>query len=248
MQRYDLKSNKTNFFIVEAKKTLLLRRLGLVAGRLHQRLVGLLGGKLFGSLDCVLYGRLLRLPVDVYPAFILTPPRLATNHAAHYLKGHLLVVLLPPVYELALEIPLGLRHGVHVDVGAQQLSDDDTACETVALLYVYRPYQRFEGIASHRLESPFTATLVLYELHHAYLHGQLAKAFATHYLGSHLGEEPLALEGILLIQILGHHRAQHSIAEVFQALVVDTVPLGHARHRAVNKSGVIQLSTPGRKT
>ena len=216
--------------------------------RRHHSFVGLLGGELLGSLYGVLYGRLLRLPVDVYPAFILTPSRLATNHAAHYLKGHLLVALLPPVYELALEIPLGLRHGVNVDVGAQQLSDDDTARKTVAFLYVYRPYQRLEGIASHRLESPFAATLVLYELHHAYLDGQLAEALATHYLGPHLGEEPLALEGVLLIQILGHHRAQHSIAEVLQTLVVDTVPLSHARHRAVNKSGVIQLSTPGRKT
>lgn len=231
-----------------SKNQSLFRGLWLAADRLHKRFIGLLGGKLFGCLDGILDGRLLRFAVDVDAAFILAPSRLAAHNAAHYLEGHFFVVLLTPVYKLALEIPLGLRHGVHVDVGAQQLSDDDTACETVAFLYIHRTYQRLKGIAAHRLESPLAAALVLYKLQHAYLDGQLAEALAAHYLGAHLGEEPLALERVLLIKILGHHGAKHRVAEVLKTLVVDAVPFAYTRHRTVDESGVIQLSATGHKT
>ena len=173
---------------------------------------------------------------------------MATHYTAHYLERHLLVVLLTPVDELALEVPFSLSHLVDIDICAQQFVDDNLAGKTVATLQIYGAYQGLEGIAANRLEGPLGTALVLYELNHAYLARQLPEALAAHYLGPHLGEETLPLEGVFLVQVLRHNRAQYGVAEVFQALVVGAVAFGHSRHRTVYERRMVQLGAPGCET
>ena len=46
------------------------------------------------------------------------------------------------------------------------------------------------------------------------------QALALHDLGACRGEESLVLVGELAVQVVGHHRVEHGVAQEFQALVV----------------------------
>ena len=189
----------------------------------HEGLVGFFGGELLGTLDGVADGRLLGLAVDVDAALVLAASLTVAGHGAHYLEGDFFAVLLPPVDDFAFEVPVGLGNLVDVEVGAEELVNDEATGKSKAFLEVNGANERLKSVAAQALEGPFLATLVLDELGQPYLARQVAKTLAADNFGAHLGEEALPFHGVFPVKVLGHDGPQHRVAQVLKAFVVDAV-------------------------
>ena len=218
---------------------------GLDDATLDQRLVGLLGSKLLGSLDGIVDGRLLRFAVDQHLRFVMASRAAALHERTYHLERDLSLVLLAPVDELALIVPIAGRDGVDVEVGAEQLVDDDPAGEAVAFFEIHGAHEGLEGVALERLESATRIALIVNQLGKAHLVGQLVETGAADDLRSHDGEVAFALIGILLVQEFGDDGAEDGVAQILQALVVDAVALLHLRVGAVDESDVVELRPDG---
>lgn len=209
-------------------------------------LVGLLCGELFGGFDGELYGVLCRFAVYFHTHIVLTAAVAALIGDFLHLEADLLVVFLSPVDELAFEIPVGVGHGIYVEVGAHDFLDDDATGELVAFLEIDGSNESFEGIAVNGLKHPLRLAVVLNQLREAYLLCQFVEVGAAYQLGTHLGEETFALMGIFFVEKFCHYGTEHCVAQIFEALVVDAPALPHIhRFGFVDEGYLVQLRVVG---
>ena len=115
-------------------------------------LVGLFGGELLGGFDGVFDGVFGRGVVDFDADVVMAAAFFALVEDAFDLEADFLVVLLTPVNDFALKVPVGMGHGVDIEVEVDDFVDDDVAGEFVAFFEVDGPDKCFEGIAVDRLE------------------------------------------------------------------------------------------------
>lgn len=190
-------------------------------------LVGFLGGQLFGGFYGVFDGVFGGGAVDLYAHVVLAAAFFALVEDSLYFEAYFAVVFLAPVDELALEVPVGVGHGVDVEVEVDNLVDDDAAGEVVAFFKVDGAHKGFEGVAVDGFEDALRLAVVLYQLREAYLLGQSVEVGAADEFGAHLGQESFALGGVFLVEEFGHYGAQHGVAQVFEPLVVDAAAFAH---------------------
>lgn len=209
-------------------------------------LVGLLGGELFGGFDGVFDGvfggGIVHFDADIVVATAL----LALVEGALNLEADFLVVLLPPVDEFALEVPVGVSHGVDIEVEIDYLVDDNAAGEFVAFLEVDGTYKCLEGVPVDRFEYTLRLAVVLYQLGEANLLCKFIEVGAADDFRPHFGEEAFPLAGIFLVEEIRHNSAEHCIAKVFETLVVDTPAFAHVqRFGLVDKGNLVQTGIAG---
>ena len=69
------------------------------------------------------------------------------------------------------------------------------------------------------------------------------EAFALHDFGASAGQESFVLVGVMVVEICRHHEVEHSVAEVFQSLIVHPVAVGvfHG-HGAVHECQSVEFN------
>ena len=114
--------------------------------------VGLLGCQLLGGLDgefdCVFVGGAVYFDTDI----ILSAAFFSLIEGALDFEADFFAVFLPPIDEFAFEVPFGMSHGVDIEVDANNLFDDDAACEAVAFFEIDGTHQGFKSVAVDRFE------------------------------------------------------------------------------------------------
>ena len=136
-------------------------------------LVGLLGGELFGGFYGVFDGMFGRGIVDFDTDVVVAAALLALVEGALDLEADFLVVFLTPVDKFAFEVPVGVGHGVDIEVEIDYLVDYHATGEFVAFLEVDGTYESFEGVTVNRFEYALRLAVVLYQLGEAYFLGKL---------------------------------------------------------------------------
>lgn len=192
-------------------------------------LVGFLGCELFGSLDGVFDGVFGGGIVHFYADIVVSTALLALVEGALDFEADFLVVLLPPVDEFTFEVPIGVSHGIDIEVKVDYLVDDDTAGEFVAFLEVDGSYKCLEGVAVDGFEDALRLAVVLNQLGEANLLGKFIQVGATDDFRPHLGEVTFALAGIFLVEEIRHDGTEYGIAKVFEPLVVDSSAFAHVQ-------------------
>ena len=114
--------------------------------------VGLFGGKLLGGFDGIFDGVFGCGVVDFDADVVLAAGFFALVEYPFNLEADFAVVFLAPVDEFALKIPVGMGHGVDIEVEVDDFVDDDVAGEFVAFFEINGSDERFECVAVDGLE------------------------------------------------------------------------------------------------
>ena len=100
------------------------------------------------------------------------------------LKGYLILCLLTPLDELALEVVVLLGYLIKLYVCAYDALCEEAVAVGVATVEVDGTYQGFEGVAWDETVVCVVDMGRLYELYQAYLLGYAVEAAALHYLAT----------------------------------------------------------------
>ena len=140
---------------------------------------------------------------------------------------------------------------MHVYEALHQPGQHEAAGRGVAQIQVHGPDQRLQRVAVHRARAGHAALrhVELHELVEPQLQRYPVQALAVDDARAHLRQKALLLVGVLAKQVLGHHRAQHRVAEKLQPLVRLLAPalrlLPH--HRGVRERQPVQPDVDGRQ-
>ena len=167
-------------------------------------LVGLFGGELLGGFDGVFDGVFGRGVVDFDADVVMAAAFFALVEDAFDLEADFLVVLLTPVDDFALKVPVGVGHGVDIEVEVDDFVDDDVAGEVVSFFQVDGSNECFEGVAVDGFEYALRHAVVLHQLGEAYFLGQFVEVGAADDFRAHFGEEAFTLVGIFFVEEFGH--------------------------------------------
>ena len=154
----------------------------------------------------------------------------------HEFELQLVLHLLAPLDESALEVVILLGHLVNVDMLAYDATVEETIAIAVAAVKVDGTNKSFEGIARNEAVVGAVDVGRLYEFDQSCLLGKAVETAALHNLTSHRGEEALLLAGEVMVEDIAHHSFNDGIAQVFEALivlllVVGTVVVDRAMHQ-----------------
>ncbi len=130
---------------------------GLVCGSRNNTLgdkgfIGLFSSKLLGGFDGEIDGGLLRHAVNAHEALVLATSCIALDEGPNHFESDFPAVFLSPVNEFALVVPVGGCNGFHVEIGAKDTVDENTARKFVALVNIHGAHQRLESIAANGLK------------------------------------------------------------------------------------------------
>lgn len=180
---------------------------------------GLLGGKLLTLLLGVAESGSELQPLDADTA---AEGRAVGTHRIliHQLEQHLVLGLLAPLDELALEVIVLLGHLVNVDMLADEPLLEEAVTPRIATVEVNGPHERLESVARDETVVGTVDVGRLYELHQPRILGDTVETAALHYLATYRGEESLFLRREMMVQYIAHHRLNDSIAQIFEPLIV----------------------------
>ena len=135
-------------------------------------------------------------------------------------KGYLVLCLLAPLDEFALEVVVLLGYLVELYVCTYDALFEETVAVGVATVEVDGTYQGFEGVARDETVVCVIDVGRLYELYQAYLLGYAVEAATLHYLAAYGGEEALFLALEMMVEDVAHHGLNDGIAQVLKTFVV----------------------------
>ena len=166
------------------------------------------------------------------------------------LKLHADAVLLAPFEQFALEVHLLVRHPFEVEHSSDDTLFDKTESVVETAVEIDSAHQGFKGVAAQVRVVGAGVRLALDEAVDAEVFGQTSERLAAHDFGARVGEKSFALVGEVVIDNVAHHRFEHSVAEVFEAFVVEGFVarlLGFVFERLVCKRYAIKLNVVGIK-
>ena len=186
---------------------------------------GLLGGKLLALLLGIAESSAKLEPLDAYTS--AEGGTVGTyDTLTHEFELQLVLYLLAPLDELALEVVVLLGHLVDVDMPAHNATVEETIAIAVAAVEVDGTYKSLEGVAGDEAVVGTVDVGRLYELYQTCLLGEAVETAALHYLAAHRGEEALLLAREVMVEDVAHHGFDDGIAQVFEALVVLLLVVG----------------------
>ena len=147
-------------------------------------------------------------------------------------KVELYLVLLAPLYQLALEVHFLVRHLVEVDKLRQDAFLHEAHARAVAAVQVDGPYEGFERISFHIAVMRGHVSVGYYELAYAYFVCQAVERLALYDFASCRGKESFALAFEVTENYVAHDGVEYCVAKELKAFVVYgftlCVALGHA--------------------
>ena len=163
----------------------------------NQFFVGLFGGKLFGGFDGVFDSSFSWFAVDEGLHLIFAPAGVDFAFVEHLddFERYFVFLLLSPVYQFALVVPLLMRQAFDIQMQLDYAVDNNLAREVEAFLKVDGSYERFEGIAVDGFEDALLFAVVLLliskEGYNVFSRGKLSFAWAKDFfrIGSVSGLE-----------------------------------------------------------
>lgn len=142
------------------------------------------------------------------------------NVLAHQLEYHLVLHLLAPLNETALEVVVLLGYFLEIDVLADDALLEETIAVGIATVEIDGSYQCLEGVARDEAVVCTVDMGRLYEFYQSSLLGYAVETAALHYLATHRSEESLLLPWEMVVQDIAHHGFDDSIAQIFEAFIV----------------------------